>query len=65
MNHYEALMERVLAIDRDAGEYLAGEAMRLPSFRREWSVARCFDWLETPQGWKFWHLIHLEESKLT
>ena len=55
---YRDLIEKVYAIDVEAGEYLRYEAAGCGDFRYNGLLANCFIWSDTPQGREYWRNIH-------
>ena len=54
---YERLIQRVMAIDKDAAKYLIHEAPKLEGFIHEEKLYSCFLWFDTPQGSDYWKNI--------
>lgn len=55
--YYEELCKRVEKIDKNAAEYMRGDARKLVSFMETDDILRCFAWKDTIQGFDYWFNI--------
>lgn len=56
--NFKELCNAVEKIDKDAAEYLRGDAKNLRFFRESNRLNCCFGWLESPQGFDYWDNIN-------
>lgn len=59
---YQALCDRVEAIDKEAARYMREEAPMLDSFNNDGPLIESFNWAEPPHGYNYWS--KLEKSLL-
>lgn len=51
---YRILCEKVKLVDIEAYNYMVNDAPKLSNFTYFGKLSGCFDWMETPQGYKYW-----------
>jgi len=54
---YEELCNRVEKIDKDAADYMRGDARNIDCFAESDDISACFEWERTAQGWQYWKNI--------
>lgn len=57
-SYYEALIDRVVKIDKGAAIYMREHAPDLIGFVYDRELVCCFIWECTPQGYDFWKHIN-------